>query len=135
MRRNEPALSSASPPRPRPLIEVCVESVCDAAAAARGGADRIELNSALALDGLTPSLGLLAEVRRTMGRNVPIITMARPRAGDFCYDAASFRVLIRDVELLLGAGADGIAFGLLTESGDVDTRRCRQIVRLLGRGV
>src|SRR5436190_1361880 len=46
------------------LIEVCVESLADAQAAAEGGADRLELNSALALDGVTPSLGLLREVRR-----------------------------------------------------------------------
>ena len=65
------------------LLEVCVETVEDAVAAVAAGADRIELNSALALDGLTPTPGLLAETRRAV--RVPLITMARPRPGDFCY--------------------------------------------------
>jgi copper homeostasis protein len=110
------------------LLEVCVESAGDAAAAAAGGADRLELNSALALDGLTPSLGLLAEVRRAAGARIPIVAMARPRAGDFCYDETELRVLRRDVDLLLEHGADGIALGILTARGDVD-RRCAQFVR------
>jgi copper homeostasis protein len=115
--------------RPSPvLLEVCVESVADAAVAVAGGADRLELNCALALDGLTPSLGLLAEVRRAVGARLPIVAMARPRAGDFCYDEAEVRVLRRDVGLLLEHGADGIAFGMLTPDGDVDPRS-RQVVR------
>jgi copper homeostasis protein len=113
----------------RVLLEVCIESVADAKAAAHGGADRLELNSALALDGLTPSPGLLREVRRAVGSRIPIVAMARPRAGDFCYDDAEFRVLLRDVEWLLEEGADGIAFGILTHDGEVDLRRCRRVVR------
>jgi copper homeostasis protein len=117
------------------LLEICVESVADARAAAEGGADRLELNSALALDGLTPSLGLLREVRRAVGRRFPVIAMARPRAGDFCYNDADFRVLRRDVDLLLENGADGVAFGILTPDGDVDVKRCRQLTRGIDEAV
>ena len=91
------------------------------------GADRIELNSALALDGLTPTPGLLFEARRAV--RAPLIAMARPRAGDFCYSATEFRVLRRDVEYALEHGADGIAFGILDGDGRIDTRRCRTVVR------
>jgi copper homeostasis protein len=114
----------------RVLLEVCVESVEDAVAASAGGADRIELNCALALDGLTPTPGLLAETRRAI--RVPLIAMARPRAGDFCYSDADFRVLRRDVDYALDHGADGVAFGVLTDMRRVDTRRCRAIIRRLG---
>lgn len=113
------------------LLEVCVESVDDAVAAAAGGAGRVELNTALFLDGLTPTPGLLIETRRAVC--VPLITMARPRAGDFTYSASEFRVLRRDVEFALKHGADGIAFGILTEDRRVDVRRCRQIVREIRR--
>jgi copper homeostasis protein len=121
---------TAHAPR-RVLLEVCVESPDDAAAAACGGADRLELNAALALDGLTPSPGLLAEVRRAAGARIPIVAMARPRAGDFCYSDAEFRVLLRDAELLPEYGADGVAFGILTARGDVDVPRCRRVMRLV----
>jgi copper homeostasis protein len=110
-------------------MEVCVESVEDAAAEVAGGADRIELNCALAMDGLTPSAGLLAETRRAI--RVPLIAMARPRPGDFCYLDSELRVLRRDVEYALEHGADGVAFGVLTDNRRIDTRRCRAIIRRL----
>ena len=89
----------------RVLLEVCVDRVEDAAAAEAGGADRIELNCALALDGLTPTPGLLAETLRAV--RVPVIAMARPRPGDFCYSQSDFRVLRRDVDDALDEGAAG----------------------------
>jgi copper homeostasis protein len=49
---------------PRIVLEIAIASVEDALAAQTGGADRLELNAALALGGLTPSLGTLIEVKR-----------------------------------------------------------------------
>ena len=114
------------------LLEVCVASADDAVVAATGGADRVELNSALELDGLTPSHGLLLEARRRV--RIPVIAMARPRAGDFCYSDTEFAVLRRDVDHALEGGADGIAFGILTGDGAIDVRRCRSVIRQIGRG-
>lgn len=114
------------------LLEVCVASVDDAVAATAGGADRIELNSALELDGLTPSHGLLLETRRRV--RIPVIAMARPRAGDFCYSDSEFEVLRRDVDHALEGGADGIAFGILTGDSRIDVKRCRSVIRQIGRG-
>jgi copper homeostasis protein len=118
-------------PKKRPLLEICTASVEDCLAAERGGADRIELNSALMLGGLTPSLGALSEARRAV--RLPIIAMIRPRAGGFCYSASDFRVMQRDAELALAHGADGIAFGILKPDGRIDLRRCRALLRLAAR--
>jgi copper homeostasis protein len=109
------------------LLEVCVESVEDAVAAAAAGADRIELNCALALEGLTPTPGLLIETRRAV--RLPLVAMARPRPGCFCYSDSEFRVLRRDVDFALDQGADGVAVGVLTPEREVDVRRCRVIAR------
>ncbi len=92
------------------------------------GADRVELNSALMLGGLTPSAGTLKEARQRV--QIPILSMIRPRASGFCYSATEFCVMQRDVEMALEQGADGIAFGILTSEGTLDLPRCRQIVSL-----
>jgi len=108
------------------ILEVCVASLDDAIAAERGGADRLELNCALSLGGLTPSLGLLQAVRAAV--SIPIIAMIRPRAGGFCYRPGAFACMQRDVDLVLAHGADGIALGILEEDGHIDLPRCRRVV-------
>src|SRR5687768_5962032 len=90
------------------LLEVCIASVDDAVTAAAGGADRLELNAALALGGLTPSAGSVAEVGRAV--DLPVVVMVRPRAGGFCYGAADFMVMRRDVDAALAHGVTGVAF-------------------------
>lgn len=109
-------------------IEIGVASVEDALTAKKGGAHRLELSAALALGGLTPSLGLLCEVRRAV--TLPLVVMIRPRAGGFCYSAAEFEVMLHDAETAFAHGADGIAFGVLREDGSLDTLRCRQLATL-----
>src|SRR5262245_28597385 len=88
------------------LLEIAVGSVEDAVAAERGGAGRIELNAALSLGGLTPSLGTLIEVKRAV--KIPVLVMVRPRRGGFAYSDADFRVMRRDIDLFLDNGADGL---------------------------
>lgn len=113
----------------RILLEVCTDSVDGCVTAQQGGADRIELNAALFLGGLTPSLGLLQEARQRV--TLPIVAMVRPRPGGFCYNEAEFAVMQRDVELLLAEGVQGIVFGVLTPDGEIDVARCRQLIKLL----
>ena len=108
------------------LLEICTASVDDCLAAQAGGAHRVELNAALALGGLTPSLGTLIEARAAL--DLPIIVMIRPRPGGFCYSPHDFAVMQRDVDLALEHGADGIAFGILTEDGLLDEPRCRRLI-------
>lgn len=112
------------------LLEVCITSPADAETAQYGGVQRLELNSALALGGLTPSVGTLVEVRAST--TLPIIAMVRPRPGGFCYSAREFAVLCRDAEAMLAHGADGIAFAVLTAQGEVDQARCRTVRELCG---
>lgn len=109
-------------------LEICTASAEDCFQAEQAGADRVELNTALMLGGLTPSLGTLREAREHT--RIPIICMIRPRAGGFCYGESDFRVMLRDATLALESGADGIAFGILLPDGNVDLARCRTLVKL-----
>ncbi len=117
-------------PGRRVLLEVPVASVEDALAAQEGGADRLELNAALALGGLTPSLGTLLEVKAAV--TLPLFVMIRPRPGGFAYSEADVRVMQRDADLALEHGAAGIVFGILTADGRVDNERCRRLLRQAG---
>src|SRR3954447_13874461 len=83
-------------------LEVIASSLDDARAAAAGGADRFELCSALALGGLTPSLGLLAVIKAELPQ--PVVFMVRPREGGMAYTAGECAVMERDAVLALEAG-------------------------------
>ncbi len=109
------------------LLETIVSSLDDARAAAAGGADRFELCAALAVGGLTPSLGTLAAIKAAT--SVPVMFMLRPREGGMAYTFAECEVVRRDLELALEHGADGFVFGFLTPEGQVDTPRCRELLR------
>jgi copper homeostasis protein len=109
----------------RILLETAVASVEDALAAQTGGADRLELSAALALGGVTPSLGTLIEVKKSV--RLPVMVLIRPRPGGFAYSAAEFAVMQRDADQALAHGADGIVFGVLNGAGTVDVPRCRQL--------
>ncbi len=112
------------------LLEICCGSAEDAIEAAAGGADRVELCSALFLGGLTPSLGSLLEVKQQT--NIVVMAMDRPRQAGFCYSPTEFTVMERDAELLLDHGADGIVFGILHGDGTVDIARTRQLRERIG---
>jgi copper homeostasis protein len=107
------------------LIEACVDSLQGAVVAAQAGADRLELNSALELDGLTPSMGLVDQVMAAV--SIPVITMCRPRSGDFCYSACEWRVMMADAAALADRGIAGIAFGCLNADHQIDRQRIEEM--------
>jgi copper homeostasis protein len=114
----------------RVRLEICCGSIDDAIEAEKGGADRVELCSALFLGGLTPSLGTIQEAKRRL--KIPVVVMVRPRAGGFAYSEAEMASMERDVEAAVEAGADGIVFGILQADGRIDLARCRRIRQLIG---
>jgi copper homeostasis protein len=108
------------------VLEISVESVERAVAAARGGADRIELCAQLAAGGVTPGEELLRAARAAV--KVPIFAMIRPRAGDFVYSAEEFAEMRASIELAKKLEMDGVVLGVLTSEGRVDVVRTRELV-------
>lgn len=111
------------------MIEICCGSYEDALAAWRGGAKRIELNSALALGGLTPTAGSLRLVKRDTG--LEVVCMVRPRGAGFCYSEAEKEQMFEEARELLEAGSDGLAFGFLNADGTVEEESTRRMVGLI----
>ncbi|HTZ95614.1 MAG TPA: copper homeostasis protein CutC [Terriglobales bacterium] len=115
---------------PKILLEICCGSIDDAIQSEAGGADRVELCSALFLGGLTPSIGTIQEANRRL--KIPVIAMVRPRGGGFCYTAAEFATMERDTTAAIDAGVDGVVFGILKPNGRIDPRRTARIRRIIG---
>lgn len=101
------------------LLEVCVDSLASARAAIAGGADRLELCSALAVGGLTPYAELLRQIRAES--DIPIRCLMRPRPGDFLYTPEEIQMMCRQIAVLREAGASGFVVGCLAADGTLDT--------------
>ena len=110
------------------LLEVCCGNQESVDAAVAGGARRIELCSALELDGLTPPVEWIREVRKRYPSLI-VHVLVRSRAGDFVYTPEEVETMAMQVEEALEAGADGIVIGCLTAGGDVDVPAMERLVR------
>lgn len=108
------------------ILEICVDSYASAMAAIAGGADRLELCSALAVGGLTPSPALLQQIRQVS--SIPIRCLMRPRGGDFLYTKEEIRQMAMEMEALRAAGADGFVIGCLTPEGTLDVHTMKPLL-------
>ena len=106
-------------------MELCAGGVQDVQVAEACGLQRIELNNGMALGGLTPSAGLVAQARKMF--SATIIAMLRPREGGFCYSEAEFQQMMNDAQYLIDNGCDGLAVGFLNQDGTIDATRCARL--------
>ncbi|MFG2194609.1 copper homeostasis protein CutC [Streptomyces sp. NPDC048639] len=116
----------------RPILEVIALDVDDAVAAQAGGADRLELVTDMAADGLTPSLEAFAEIRAAV--DIPLRVMVRSdavgRRGERP-TAAELHALCAQAEALLATGADAFVFGFLDHAGHPDLVAVEMLVAVI----
>jgi copper homeostasis protein len=99
------------------VLEICVDDAAGIAAAVAGGADRIELCSALELGGLTPSAALLD---KALGSGCPVHMMIRPRAGGFVLAEGEAALMIGEIGLAVRRGVAGVVVGALLADASLD---------------
>jgi copper homeostasis protein len=109
-------------------VEVVVDSVDDALAAAEAGVSRVEIGAAPELGGLTPTPGVVAGITEALaGTRIAIAVLIRPRAGGFCYTTEDIAAMCLDIRLI-AQGVESVVFGALTENGMLDLPATKVLV-------
>lgn len=91
------------------LLEICVDDAVGLDAAIKGGADRIELCSALGIGGLTPSHGLMIHAAKVA--RISVYALIRPRAGGFDYTDEEIEMMENDIASARESGLAGVVIG------------------------
>lgn len=103
------------------IKEFCAENFTDIPKAIRNGASRIELCDNLAVGGTTPSTGVIEEVIAYANeKSVPVMTIIRPRGGDFVYNDIELKIMHTDLIEAKKIGTDGVVLGCLTKDNWLD---------------
>lgn len=111
-------------------LEICAANPASVRIAAENGADRVELCSALSLDGLTPSAGMIEYA--VSFDSLKVHVLIRPREGNFAYTPDEISLMVRDIETARHLGADGVVIGALRHDGTIDTEACRRMISAAG---
>jgi len=97
--------------------------------AMQAGARRIELCDNLAVGGTTPSYGVTkAAVELAANYDTTIMTMIRPRGGDFVYTDLEIAIMLEDIRLTAQAGSQGVVFGTLTADKKLDKTNLEKLI-------
>ena len=111
------------------IYEFCAENVTLLEKAMQAGARRIELCDNLAVGGTTPSYGVTkAAVELATNHDTTIMTMIRPRGGDFVYNDLEIAVMLEDIRLTAQAGSQGVVFGALTADKKLDKPNLEKLI-------
>ncbi|VSC40097.1 copper homeostasis protein [Streptococcus pneumoniae] len=111
------------------IYEFCAENVTLLEKAMQAGARRIELCDNLAVGGTTPSYGVTkAAVELAANYDTTIMTMIRPRGGDFVYNDLEIAIMLEDIRLTDQAGSQGVVFGALTADKKLDKPNLEKLI-------
>lgn len=111
------------------IYEFCAENVTLLEKAMQAGARRIELCDNLAVGGTTPSYGVTkVAVELATNYDTTIMTMIRPRGGDFVYTDLEITIMLEDIRLTAQAGSQGVVFGALTADKKLDQPNLEKLI-------
>lgn len=111
------------------IYEFCAENVTLLEKAMQAGARRIELCDNLAVGGTTPSYGVTkAAVELAANYDTTIMTMIRPRGGDFVYTDLEIAIMLEDIRLTAQAGSQGVVFGALSADKKLDKPNLEKLI-------
>lgn len=113
------------------LLEFCAENFTNIPTAIQLGANRIELCDNLAEGGTTPSYAVIEHtIKYADEKNIPVMTMVRPRGGNFVYSESEFEMMKKDLEMMKELGTHGVVFGALTSDNRIHREQVTELVKL-----
>ncbi|GLX70619.1 copper homeostasis protein CutC [Paenibacillus glycanilyticus] len=112
------------------LLEVIATCMDDALRAEESGADRLELITAITEGGLTPGIGLVEQVVRTV--RIPVFVMVRPHSRTFAYSEQEIETMALEIKAIVKSGAAGVVLGTLTPEGKIDEHALERLLPLAG---
>ena len=85
----------------------------------------------MALGGTTPSYGVIKKsVTYAENFKIPVVIMIRPRGGDFVYNENEIGIMADDIEASAKLGAQGVAFGCLTNNNQINRIQMKHLITL-----
>jgi copper homeostasis protein len=113
------------------ILEVIATCMEDALRAEENGANRLELITAITEGGLTPGIGLIEQVTKSV--KIPVHVMVRPHSRSFVYNLHDLETMKAEIKAISSTNAAGIVVGALTEEGHIDERALESMLVWTGR--
>ena len=110
------------------IIEIATSDFSSSLAAAKGGADRIELCDNLGEGGTTQSYSTIKYCREKLV--IQLFPIIRPRGGDFLYSEDEYNIMVDDVRVCKELNCDGVVIGFLNADGTIDIEKTARLVEL-----
>ena len=108
------------------FIEIIATTLDQALQAEKFGADRIELVTAMLETGLTPSLGLIKQVKEKV--KIPMVVMIRPHSKSFVYSENDLETMVNDIKIIEPLGVDSFVLGVLDENNNIDEKSLKYLL-------
>lgn len=99
-------------------LEIIATCMDDALTAEANGADRLELITAITEGGLTPGIGLVEQVVKSV--SIPVFVMVRPHSRSFIYSTNDILTMAAEIRQIAASGASGVVLGALTPEKKID---------------
>lgn len=110
------------------LLEFCAENFTQIPKAIDGGVQRVELCDNLEVGGTTPSYGVIREtIEFCHSHDVSVMTMIRPRGGDFVYTEHEIEIMKADIVVAKELGSDGVVLGCLNKESLLNREQLQEL--------
>lgn len=108
------------------MIDVIATTLHDAKLAQENGADRISICTSINEGGITPSYGLIKQIKKAI--TLPVYVMIRPHNQSYQYNEDDIQTMVHDIEEARKLGVEGVILGCLTSEKTIDEETLKALL-------